>query len=72
MTARARVRVDDDRAPRLDLRDDLLLIDREGRTLCRHPLDAQPVALAVGALGSFAAVALANGTINGLGLPDAT
>jgi len=54
------------------LANDLLLIDREGRTLCRHPLETQAVALAVGALGSFAAVALANGTINGLGLPDAT
>jgi hypothetical protein len=49
----------------------LLLLDRQGRTLCEHPLDQPAVAVVLGALGESAAAALADGRLVGLEVQEA-
>jgi hypothetical protein len=50
----------------------LLLLDGDGRTLATHPLEKPAVALAFGALGHHAYVALGDGVVLGLDLRKGT
>jgi hypothetical protein len=50
------------------LSNQLLLVDRDGRTVASHVPEAPPVGIVLGALGRTAAAALADGTLVGLDL----